>query len=257
MAETRRVVVIGIGAGHPDHVTLQAIDALRRADVVFVPTKGRAKQDLARVRRDLCDRFLTDRPHRVVEYAVPTRAPAGDDYRGAVDDWHDRLAAIHAGLLRDELRDGECGAYLVWGDPTLYDSLLRILERVRASGLQVACEVVPGISSVQALAAAHGIPLNTIGQSILITTGRKLSAGVPDGIDTIVVMLDDGSALRTVAPDTEIFWGAYVGTPDQILIAGRAGEVIGTIEIVRAEARAAHGWIMDVYLLRRPVPTGS
>ena len=49
----------------------------------------------------------------------------------------------------------------------------------------------------------------------------------------------------------EIFWGAYLGTADEILISGPLGEVADDIARVRAEARERRGWIFDTYLLRR------
>ncbi len=52
------------------------------------------------------------------------------------------------------MADGECGAFLVWGDPTLYDSTIRIIEVIASSGRHsLGYEVIPGISSAQALAA--------------------------------------------------------------------------------------------------------
>ncbi|MBX9873317.1 MAG: precorrin-6A synthase (deacetylating), partial [Beijerinckiaceae bacterium] len=151
-----------------------------------------------------------------------------------------------------ELAEGQTGALLVWGDPALYDSTLRIVERVRDGGLPLDWQVIPGISSVQALAARHRIPLNRIGEPVLITTGRKLAEGLPLAPDGVVVMLDGEQAFAKIPPEgLEIFWGAYLGTPDEILIAGPLAEVANTIARIRAEARARHGWIMDIYLLRR------
>jgi precorrin-6A synthase len=54
-----------------------------------------------------------------------------------------------------------------------------------------------------------------------------------------------------VNQDFEIFWGAYTGMPEEILISGKLKDVAGEIERVRAEARTANGWIMDTYLMRR------
>ena len=51
----RRVFVIGIGAGNPDYVTVQAINALNEVDVFFVMDKGHEKEDLVRLRRE-CER---------------------------------------------------------------------------------------------------------------------------------------------------------------------------------------------------------
>lgn len=247
----RRLLIIGIGTGDPEHMTLQAVAALNRADVVFLPDKGEEKAALRHVREQICARFL-EKPVRMVTVGTPRRAPAGSDYRGVVDDWHARIAGNYERLFREELAEGQQGALLVWGDPALYDSTLRIVERVRAGGLALDWEVVPGISSVQVLAARHKIALNRIGEPVMITTGRKLAAGFPEGQDSVVVMLDGEQTFARIVPDgLDIWWGAYLGTPDEILIAGPLAEVAGEIERVRADAREKHGWIMDIYLLRR------
>ncbi len=250
----RKILIVGIGAGNPEHVTLQAIEALNRADVVFIPTKGDEKADLAALRREICARFLNDdAPARLVEFAVPKRDAANPDYEEGVTGWHDAVQAVYERLLATELGEDETGAFLAWGDPALYDSVLRIFETIAASGtVGLDYEVIPGITSVQALTAAHRLPLNRIGESVLITTGRKLAEGFPEGVDSVVVMLDGQCAFKTVDPETEIYWGAYLGTEDEILVAGRLGDVAGEIERVRREARARKGWIMDTYLLRRP-----
>ncbi|MEP6563037.1 MAG: SAM-dependent methyltransferase, partial [Nakamurella sp.] len=115
--------------------------------------------------------------------------------------------------------------------------------------------VIPGISSVQQLAAAHRIVLNGIGEPILITTGRRLGQAVSDGAQNIVVMLDADLACRAL-PNTaggswEIYWGAYLGTADETLVAGPLEDVIDEIGRIRSALRERKGWIMDTYLLRR------
>jgi precorrin-6A synthase len=65
-------------------------------------------------------------------------------------------------------------------------------------------------------------------------------------------MLDGDCAFRQVEDrDVDIFWGAYLGTPDEILISGPLRERADEIESVRREARQRHGWIMDTYLIRK------
>ena len=143
----------------------------------------------------------------------------------------------------------------MWGDPAIYDSTLRIIERMRVSGLALDFEVIPGISSVQVLAARHRIALNRIGESVLLTTGRKLAEGFPDDAGSVVVLLDGVQAFAMLDdPDVEIFWGAYLGTEHEILRAGRLAEVKDEIASVRRQARERHGWIMDIYLLRKAAP---
>jgi precorrin-6A synthase len=251
----RKVLVIGIGAGNPDHMTVQAISGLNRADVLFIPDKGARKNDLAELRRQICDRFVTNPKSRRVEFDVPVRAEPAPSYRSTVDDWHEAIAAIYEGLIRDEIPEDGCGAFLIWGDPSLYDSALRILDRVRRRGnVEFELEVIPGITAVQALAASHAMALNRIGDSILVTTGRLLTEeGMPGNAGSAVVMLDGKCAFNTLADrDLVIHWGAYLGTPDEILISGRLGDVGAEIERTREEARRKKGWIMDTYLLRRP-----
>jgi len=249
----RKVLIVGIGAGNPDHITVQAVNALNKAGVFFVPSKGAEKGDLAVLRRQIIERFVEDADYRIVGFDNPARDSSNESYLSGVADWHDAVEGVYEQLIVGELGEEECGAFLAWGDPSLYDSILRILEKIRCKGrLDLDYEVIPGISSVQALAAAHKIPLNRIGESILLTTGRKLAEGFPDIADSVVVMLDGQMAFKTVDEDVEIYWGAYVGTEDEILVSGRLGDVLEEIERVRQEARARKGWIMDTYLLRKP-----
>ena len=243
---TRHVHVIGIGAGDPGYVTLQAVEALNDVDVFFASDKGEAKDDLVGLRREICQRFIREPGYRFVELADPPRAATGD-YRQRVADWHAARAELWARALRDELPDDGVGAFLAWGDPSLYDSTLRILDMV-AERLEFTYDVIPGITSIAALTARHRIALNEIGAPVLITTGRRLRE---DGLSgSAVVMLDGDCAFLDCPPGTRIWWGAYLGTPDEILVEGTVGDVGERIAAVRAQARSRHGWIMDTYLLR-------
>lgn len=241
--------VIGIGAGNPEHMTVQAIKALNAADLVLIPRKGAQKDDLAALRREICALYLENPATRLVELDLPLR-DAGGTYGAGVEAWHRAIAEVY----RDALTGVEGRvALLVWGDPSLYDSTLRILGHLRALGaFDFEVSVVPGITSAQGLAAGHAMALNTIGGEVLLTTGRRLRAGWPEGAVSVVVMLDGDCAFRTLpGAEFEIFWGAYVGMEGEILLAGNLDEVGPRIVAARAEARAARGWIMDIYLLRQ------
>lgn len=243
---TRRIHVIGIGAGDPDYVTAQAVAALNDTDVFFAMDKGEAKDDLVALRRLICDRFIREPGYRFVSLPDPPRAKTGD-YRQAVDDWHAARARLWAQAIQSELPDDGVGAFLAWGDPSLYDSTLRILDRV-ADHVAFDYDVIPGVTAIQALTARHRIPLNDVGEPVLITTGRQLREHGLAG--TAVVMLDGDCAFTETPPQTRIWWGAYLGTEDELLVSGTVGEVWQRIVTMRAEARARHGWIMDTYLLR-------
>jgi len=248
----RKLLVIGIGVGDPDHMTMQAIKALNQVDVFFIPDKGAEKAALRDLRTTICERFIDNADYRTVDVDIPQRANDGD-YLAGVDQWYGRLAELYGQLFEQELAYDEVGGLLVWGDPAVYDSSLRIIERVRASGLALEVEVIPGISSVQVLAAKHGIALNQIGESVLLTTGRKLAdGGFPGEFGSVVVLLDGAQAFAHLTePDLEIFWGAYLGTEHEILRSGKLADVKDEIEAVRQQARQRHGWIMDTYLLRK------
>lgn len=239
--------LIGIGTGDPDHVTGQAIRALNAADLVLLPRKGEDKSDLADIRRQILAQVLA-RPVPVAEYDVPQRADQAD-YLGAVNDWHDAIARTWAKAIAAQLPQGGKVALMVWGDPSLYDSTLRIAARL--PGLTV--RVIPGITSLQALTAAHAIPLNTLAEPVTITTGRQLREnGWPVGAVTLAVMLDKGGAFTAIDPEgVTIWWGAYVGMSEECLIQGPLAQVSEEILATRARLRAEHGWIMDIYLLRR------
>ena len=249
----RRLLVIGIGAGDPEHVTAQAVRALNEVDVFFVVDKGDETDDLVALRREICERFIEDPSDRIVELPDPPRDRGAAAYTAAVDDWRARRAEVWGAALHDELAADGVGAFLVWGDPSLYDSTLDVIERILAGGEAFAYEVIPGISSIHALTARHRIALNRVGGAVQVTTGRRLAdLGWPEGVDDVVVMLDARGAFRSVDSEgVEIFWGAYLGTADELLVAGPLAEVADEIERVRAAARERKGWIMDTYLLRR------
>ena len=189
---TRRIHVIGIGAGDPDYVTAEAVRALNDTAVFFAMDKGEAKNDLVALRRQICERFIVRPGYRFVELADPQRAKDAN-YRQAVAQWHSARAAVWADAIERELAPEGVGAFLAWGDPSLYDSTLRILELV-AQRVEISYDVIPGITAIQALTARHRIPLNDIGEPVLITTGRRLAA---DGLaGSVVVMLDGDCAFR-------------------------------------------------------------
>ncbi|WP_204325248.1 SAM-dependent methyltransferase, partial [Stenotrophomonas maltophilia] len=52
--------VVGIGIGNPEHLTLEAVRALRDADVLFAVDKGDGRDGLMAVRKAVCDRALGD-----------------------------------------------------------------------------------------------------------------------------------------------------------------------------------------------------
>lgn len=243
----RELTLIGIGTGNPDHLTRQGEAAMRDADLILIPRKGADKADLADLRRDICARVLGDAAP-IAEFDMPHREKDGD-YLAGVAAWHDAVAEAWRATVAARTPRPDRVALLVWGDPSLYDSTLRIATRLDPPPR---VRVVPGITALQALTAAHAIPLNTLGAPVLLTTGRRLTAGWPDGAETVAVMLDGTCAFRHLDPaGVRIWWGAYLGMPDEVLLAGDLAATAPRIVETRRAARARHGWIMDTYLLRK------
>jgi len=249
------LTLVGIGTGNPDHLTLQAIKALNAADLILIPRKGADKSDLAALRRAICAAVITNPATRLVEFDLPLRDPKIPDYQARVEAWHGAIAAVWARTIAAHLGPTGRVALLVWGDPALYDSTLRIAARLTPAPK---IEVIPGITAIQALTAAHGLTLNQIGAPVIVTTGRRLrDGGWPAGVDTCVVMLDGESSFQSLPPaGIQIWWAAYAGMRDQILLSGDLAEAAPRILAARTSARARHGWIMDIYLMRRTAPAG-
>jgi len=245
--------LIGIGTGNPDHLTLQAIKVMKEVDLLLVPNKGSEKDELAQVRRQMINEYIDPEKVVVREFPLPVRDPSISDYFERVQKWHDHIALSWQKEIKAELpqQKGKV-ALLIWGDPSLYDSSLRIASRIAADG-ELKVTVIPGITSLQGLAAAHGIPINEVGKPFMVTTGRMLrDKGWPEDVETVAVMLDGEQSFQNFAEeDLHIWWGAYVGMDKETTIAGHLSEVSDKILKERRDAKKRHGWIMDIYLLRR------
>jgi precorrin-6A synthase len=243
--------LIGIGTGNPEHLTLQAIREMRSCDLILVPRKGEEKGELAEARRRICAEHLGDGT-RIVEFDMPVRDEAIASYRERVDAWHDEIADRWLGAIAASDPAPSAIGLLVWGDPSLYDSTIRIAERLSAR-MKLDLSVIPGITSLQGLTAAHAIPLNEVGKPVTITTGRLLREhGFPEGVDTVAVMLDGECSFQVLDREgIEIWWGAYVGMAQEAILSGPLSDLADRIIETRRDLRTRHGWIMDIYLLRR------
>lgn len=255
----RRIRIIGVGPGDPEQVTFEAVAAMRSVDVFLVVDKtgvtGSGPDPLVAARERLVARHLDEPPTvvRVVDAPRERRAAfTGTDaqYREAVAAWHRARVVKYVDALASH--EGDVGL-LVWGDPAFYDSTIRIVDQL-AELLPVEVDVIPGISSLQVLAARHRLVLHEVGRPLHVTTGRALGEAVEAGHDNVIVMLNR-EAVPAELDDWQIWWGGNLGTVDEVLIAGPVREVRAEIDAARRRLRQTAGWMMDVYLLRRaPLP---
>src|SRR5699024_5523498 len=157
---------------------------MRRVDVFLVADKRATDEgtaDLVRLRRAILDRYLPDGGYRLVEVVDPKRDRRPDDYHRELRGWHSARALAYAGVLRREVAADGTAGFLVWGDPALYDSTIRVVDQMTATGMDLDVQVVPGISAVQLLAARHRLVLNRIGEPVTVSTGRLLAQTVEQG----------------------------------------------------------------------------
>ena len=251
MTDPVRVRILGIGMG-PAHVTPEVAEALRSVDYVLAADKG-DEDGLLALRRAVVDTHA-EGAVEIVQIADPPRNRSSElsttDYQRAVSDWHNARAAAYAEVLRER---GGSAAFLVWGDPSLYDSTIRVVQGIEKLGLPIEFDVLPGISAPQLLAARHRIVLHDVGHPVHVTTGRRLQEAVAAGQHNIVAMLNPPPERLdlTDLDDWAVWWGANLGAPSERLLAGRLGDVIEQIADARTQARSEAGWVMDVYLVRK------
>lgn len=247
-----KVWILGIGMG-PAHVTAEVASALRSADYVVASEKS-SNDSLLALRRTVVDTYAPSTPIVTVADPARDRSPGLTEpgYVRAVADWHAARVQRYADVLRAR---GGTAAFLVWGDPALYDSTIRIVDQVKALdselGYELDYDVLPGISAPQLLAARHRIVLHEVGRPVHITTGRRLEEAVAAGHDNIVAMLNSQLDLSAVGEWT-IWWGANLGAAGERLVTGRVSDVVDEIAAARDAARAEAGWVMDIFLVRKP-----
>ena len=247
----RELLVIGIGTGQPgacdDRGGAGAEPRRPRPDPAQGGGEGRpggaSPRDLRALPGESGD------ADRRVRHAG---ARCGGGYREGVDAWHREIAGRLPRLL---LRAPRRAWWRCWSGaiPSLYDSTLRILDLLAATAASPSSgRVIPGITSLQVLAARHRVPLNSVGGPVHVTTGRRLREAVPG------CRLDRGAARRRTARSRRSIrrgsrstGGRISGCRTRSSLPGRWRRSAERIVAARAEARAANGWIMDAYLLRR------
>jgi precorrin-2/cobalt-factor-2 C20-methyltransferase len=149
--------LVGVGPGDPELLTLKAVRVLREADVVAYPQTNTG----ATLARDIAAPYLS--PAAV---DLPVDLPISPDRRPA-----QRAYDAAARAIRTHVDAGRRVAWLCEGDPMLYGSAIYLLARL----VDLPVEIVPGVSSVTAAAAAARRPLAE-GNEVL----RIVPATLPD-----------------------------------------------------------------------------
>ncbi|HYN94243.1 MAG TPA: precorrin-2 C(20)-methyltransferase, partial [Pilimelia sp.] len=150
-----RLIGVGVGPGDPELVTVKAVRVLATAGRVFVPVLDAA--DTGRAEATVRAHAAHERIERLV-FALnePVDARARTEGRQRRERYWDAAGAAVADWLH---ASGGTAAFATIGDPNIYSTFAYLAATVRALLPDVVIETVPGITAMQALAAASGVPL--------------------------------------------------------------------------------------------------
>jgi precorrin-2 C20-methyltransferase/precorrin-3B C17-methyltransferase len=180
MTSEGRLFGVGVGPGDPELLTIKARRVIEAADVVAYPGAEHGRSVARRIAAPYLREDQIELPLRYPVTTGETDHPGG--YEGAIADFYDECAAS----IRIHLDAGRDVAVLCEGDPFLYGSYMYLHDRL--SGRYVS-EVIPGVTSFSAAAAAAGTPLvrrddiltilpGTLGTDLLAARLRASEAAV-------------------------------------------------------------------------------
>jgi precorrin-2/cobalt-factor-2 C20-methyltransferase len=174
-----KIYAVGVGPGDPELLTRKAERIIRQAPVICTPT-GQA--DAASYALSIVEELL-DRSRQEI---VIQLFPMSKDETVLQEFWHRAAAEVLA-----KIDAGRDVAFITIGDPLLYSTFLYLYRIFREQRPDIAIEIVPGISSINAAAAAAGIPLGMAGGRIAILPATYADAELRRTLaefDTIVLM---------------------------------------------------------------------
>lgn len=173
------IYALGIGPGDPELITRKAERILRSVDVVCAPT-GQA--EAASFALSIVEPYLDRSRQLIIEQVFPMRKEEAD----LLPFWREAAATVAA-----HARAGRSVAFITIGDPFLYSTFLYLNRILKDDYPDLPVEVVPGISSVFAAAAAAGVPLGMGADRIAILPATYESAGLRQTLcdyETVILM---------------------------------------------------------------------
>ncbi|AOZ68309.1 uroporphyrinogen-III C-methyltransferase [Rhodobacter xanthinilyticus] len=222
------VSFVSSGPGDPDLITLKAVDRLKRADVVLF-------DDLA------SGPVLGHAGAQAELIAVGKRAGKPSAKQEHVN-----------ALLVEHAAAGKRVVRLKSGDSGIFGRLEEELTALRAAGIE--SEIIPGVPSACAAAAAAGIPLTRrlTARRVQFVTGADITGGLPetinwaalaDGAATTVVFMGKrtfprlaaGLIAHGLAPDTPAMLAEAVGHPEQAITRATVADLAARLEGARSD----------------------
>ena len=173
------IYAVGVGPGDPELLTRKAEKVIRGVSVICAPTANPGDSSFA---LSIIEPFLDRRRQEVIVQVFPMRR----DQVGLDEFWETAAAEVV-----EKVRGGKDVAVITIRDPFLYSTFLYLYRIFRDKYPEIPLEVVPGVSSLSAAAAAAGIPLGMASERIAVipaTFEEKNLRRVLLDFDTIVLM---------------------------------------------------------------------
>lgn len=206
-----RLIGVGVGPGDPELLTLRAVRAIHEADLIFAPTRRAGGRSMA---LEIVAAHLDSSRQRIEIVPFP-ESRTGESWEAAA---RDILAALGV--------SGQ-GVFLTEGDPMLFGSFGRLMTALRSLQPGLMIEIVPGVSSVTAAAAAAGVELTDYNDRLAIVPATTTLDEVDDALlrfDCVVILKVGavlGDLLRLLEQHNLLDQAVYVqrcGWPDQRIV---------------------------------------
>jgi len=141
-----KLFCVGCGPGDPELLTIKALNLIKEADVIFVPT---SKSDKPSIALSIVSQFI-NKTTKIVNLVFPMVK----DKNSLKEYWKKNTLEIS-----DMVRTGKKTLYLTVGDPSLYSTWIYIHRELKNNHKDIEVEIIPGITSIFAFAAESKISL--------------------------------------------------------------------------------------------------
>ena len=172
-----RFIGVGVGPGDPELLTVKAWRLIQSADVLSFLTNDRGDSQARSIAIDAIDAAIG------VQKEIPIYMPMQNE-RSLANQAYDKGAE----RIAKKLEKGLDVVFLCEGDPLFYGSFSYLLERLED---RFECQVVPGITSVNAAAATLLQPLTMLKESFAVINGRHSDEQILAALeqhDSLVIM---------------------------------------------------------------------
>ena len=206
------IYAVGVGPGDPELLTRKAERILRSADVILAPVSNLTEASVA---LGTIREFIDESRQEIIVHQFPMTSdrtlliPA---WQGAAE-----LIAAHA-------EAGRSVAFITIGDPLFYSTFIYLLRILREQWPQIAIEIIPGISSINAAASEASLPLVEADEKLVVipaTAGIEQIKTALETYETVVLLKVKPvfpaiiELLRATGRETSTVFVERVGSPRQ------------------------------------------